>query len=44
LRQLLASEARLEHVATYGFDHDIDSLQTIDDEHLDKLLVLRRVP
>lgn len=42
LRSLLASVPALEHVATYGFDHDADRPVDLDGRQSDVVLVLRR--
>ena len=42
LEALVASEPRLRHVATYGFDHDIRRPRAMGDGRLDQVLVLRR--
>ncbi len=43
LRALLQQAPELEHVATYGFDCNIDKPHTLDGDRLDQLLILRRV-
>lgn len=41
-KRLLRSVPELEHVATYGFEHDADRPLPFDGERLDVVLVLRR--
>ncbi len=43
LKQLLAAEPRLEHVATYDFNYDIDDPVPFDGRYADNLLILRRI-
>ena len=42
LRRTLASERRLEHVATYDFTYDLAAPRELNDEQLDCVLVLRK--
>ena len=42
LRRLLLTEPRLEHVETYGFEHDPDAPLALGRDRLDAVLVLRR--
>jgi SAM-dependent methyltransferase len=41
-RSLVASVPRLEHVATYGFDYDLDAPVDPEGDRLDLVLVLRK--
>jgi len=42
IRQLLKSAEQLDHVATYGFEHRLDSRHQLGGDRLDHVLVLRR--
>lgn len=42
LRGLIAQEPRFQHLATYGFDHDLRRPHALGDGQLDHVLVLRR--
>jgi SAM-dependent methyltransferase len=42
IKRLLRSEPRLDHLATYGFEHRLDSRHEIGGERLDHVIVLRR--
>ncbi len=42
VRRLLRSVSALKHVATYDFTYDLETPRELDDDLLDKVLVLRR--
>ena len=42
VRRLLRSVPALKHVATYDFTYDLETPRELDDDLLDKVLVLRR--
>lgn len=42
LRKLLKQVPEFEHLATHDFTYDIDAPRSLDDEHLDNVLILRK--
>ena len=42
LRRLLKRVPELEHLATYDFTYDLNTPRSLDDEHLDNVLILRK--
>jgi len=42
LRRLLNRVPEFEHIATYDFTYDLEAPRSLDDEHLDNVLILRK--